>query len=202
MRPLRKLTLRQYAAIPILYRKGIPTKEIGRRMGITHTHVGRVLRKHGVRALNPIGQVTHGHGRRGRKTKENLAWWSMIARCRYPSFGPSFGRYGGRGIKVCRRWQRSFTAFLRDVGPAPTRHHSIGRIDNDGDYRPSNVRWVTRMEQARNTRASRYLRHRGQTLTIGEWGTRLGINRQTIGMRLDRYRWSVAKALTTPVRGR
>jgi hypothetical protein len=77
----------------------------------------------------------------------------MIARCDDPK-NNRFHRYGGRGIRTCERW-RDFTAFLADVGPRPSPDYSIDRIDNDGDYEPGNVRWATRIEQARTARTIR-----------------------------------------------
>jgi hypothetical protein len=94
---------------------------------------------------------THGHTTGEKKTKEYLAWRNMIARCENPSAG-RFSNYGGRGIRVCEEWRGSFRAFLRDVGPAPTAEHSIDRIDVNGMYDPSNVRWATRSVQVKNRR--------------------------------------------------
>lgn len=79
----------------------------------------------------------------------NVWFNKMKERCSNPKT-KSFKDYGGRGIKVCGRWAASFTAFLEDMGERPTRKHEIDRIDNDGDYEPSNRRWVTRVENARN----------------------------------------------------
>ena len=143
--------------------------------------------------------VTHGESRRGGRTKEWRAWNAMIRRCIYPSMD-RYEHYGGRGITVCDEWRHSFPTFLASVGRAPTDEHQLDRIDNDGDYEPQNVRWATRSENIRNSRKARHITHQDETLTIGDWSGRTGINRQTIQMRLDRYGWSVERALTTPGR--
>ncbi len=74
----------------------------------------------------------------------------MIQRCHNPK-NKRYPEWGGRGISVCQRWRDSVEAFLFDVGERPP-GCSLDRIDNDGNYEPSNVRWATATEQSRNRR--------------------------------------------------
>jgi hypothetical protein len=89
-----------------------------------------------------IGRMntTHGHLRSYHATPEYVAWRGMLARCYLPrSYG--FLWYGGKGIRVCKRWQTDFAAFLTDVGPKPGPHMMLSRKDKDDDYRPGNCEW-------------------------------------------------------------
>ncbi len=99
---------------------------------------------------------------------------------------------------MCARWSESFENFLEDMGPRPSRNHSIGRIDNDGDYTPENCRWETPSEQGMNTSRTRQLTWEGETRFLRDWDQVMGFRRGTISGRLYRG-WSVVDALTLPV---
>lgn len=129
-------------------------------------------------------------------TPEYRAWAGMKGRCHNPK-SKQWHRYGGRGIKVCDKWRESFKDFLADVGPRPSRFHSMDRIDNDGDYEPGNCRWATNKEQSINRSSSRFLTFQGTTLTVTEWANRLGMKQPTLSRRII-HGWSTERALTTP----
>ena len=119
------------------------------------------------------------HGLAG--SPEHRSWTSAIGRC-YNKTNPAYPRYGGRGIRMCLRWRESFLAFLGDMGPKPSPSHSIDRINNDGNYEPSNCRWATKSEQARNRKDSyvrgdeHYARVRPEVLARG---SRVGTSKLT-----------------------
>lgn len=123
------------------------TKPSQVRAGNAHFCSVRCARSHYKTSLS------HGESSPGRRSPEYAAWCSMKSRCLNDKHR-AYVSYGGRGIGVCARWQESFEAFLSDVGRRPSPVHSIDRINNDGHYEPSNVRWAPSSEQAKNRRRS------------------------------------------------
>jgi hypothetical protein len=101
----------------------------------------------GCKKATNLGDRSRTHGKS--RTKIYIAWCGIINRC-YDPKSDFFYRYGGRGIKMCDRWRNSFEAFLADMGEPPTAKHSIDRIDNDGNYEPSNCRWQAPQKQMSN----------------------------------------------------
>jgi hypothetical protein len=89
------------------------------------------------------------HGASG--SVEHRTWKHIKMRCYNPK-DISYKNYGGRGIIMCERWRHSAENFIADMGPKPSPKHSIDRINNDGNYEPSNCRWATRKQQNNNKR--------------------------------------------------
>lgn len=137
--------------------------------------------------------TTHGQS----QLPEYRIWLGVIMRCENRN-EPAFPRYGGRGILLCSRWRNSFPCFLEDVGKRPSERHTLERIDNNGNYEPSNVRWATRKEQSHNTRRNRFIAYGGRSQCVTAWAEELGINPRTLFTRLDSG-WSIADAFSTPV---
>jgi hypothetical protein len=124
---------------------------------------------------------------------EYIPYLAMKVRCSNPK-ADAYPWYGGRGIRVCAEWERSFDAFYRDVGPRPSSKHSLDRIDSNGHYEPGNVRWATKAEQARNTSANVRVEFRGETLTLVEWAERSGVPYHTLKQRIA-LGWPMERAL-------
>lgn len=129
-------------------------------------------------------------------TPEYHVWANMKRRC-YNKNRPEYHYYGGRGIKMLKRWYHSFEVFLADMGPRPSSQHVIDRNDNDGHYTAKNCCWVTRKASQRNTRANHMLTYKGRTMCITEWSEQTGISYKAIECRVKRLGWSVERALTT-----
>lgn len=135
---------------------------------------------------------THGKSH----TKLHNIWCGMRARCKDKNL-EAYKYYGGRGISVCEEWDKSFEAFYEwSMGNGYSDELSIDRIDVNGNYEPSNCRWATAKEQARNMRTNRLLTFNGETKPMAEWGEIMGLRSSTIQYRLDKMGWSVEKALT------
>lgn len=134
----------------------------------------------------------HGHAH----TKIYKVWAAMKDRCNNPN-NTHFAEYGGRGIAVCERWTESFANFLADMGERPE-GMTIDRIDNAGNYEPSNCRWATRTRQQRNRRVNRLLTVNGETKCVSDWAAITGVPRGRIASRLDRG-WTEEAAVMTPL---
>lgn len=133
-----------------------------------------------------MAPVKHGAYINGKPDRLYRVWLTMRSRCSNPKTD-GYARYGGRGIKVCERWN-DFALFKQDVGEQPTSKHSLDRHPNrDGDYEPSNVRWATWEEQANNKDTVRLITlPDGREMSVSLAARACGIKRSTLSNRLLR----------------
>jgi hypothetical protein len=134
-------------------------------------------------------RTTHGHTRKrnGQASPEYKSWQGMLARCYRPSHN-RFERYGARGITVCDRWNPaangSFENFLSDMGPLREKGLSIERINNDGNYEPTNCKWSSAKEQANNRGTTKWVVYEGKLMCLLDASRQSGINYGTLRDRI------------------
>ena len=128
-------------------------------------------------------------------------WSGMRTRCNN-SNDYHYKWYGARGIKICSEWMDDFQVFYDwSMNNGYSDDMTIDRIDPNGNYEPTNCRWISRKEQMCNTRRNVLLTYGGKTMCAKEWSKVTGINDRTICYRKNKLGWSDEKTLTTPVRG-
>jgi hypothetical protein len=132
------------------------------------------------------------HGMTG--TRVYHIWRQMRYRCRNAN-APEYDRYGGRGIRVCPKWDASFEAFYKDMGDPPTDKHTIERSDNNKGYRLSNCYWATYKQQLNNTRANRLVTAFGKTQSLTLWAEEYNLPVTTLKNRLFRAKMDPEEAL-------
>jgi len=120
----------------------------------------------------------------------------MKARC-YNKKTPHYFRYGGRGIYICERWISSLENFVLDMGKRPSDRHSIDRIDNNGNYEPSNCRWATPEEQGVNKRSNANITYNGKTQTLTQWAREMDLKTHTLRKRIFELGWDLDVAMSS-----
>lgn len=146
------------------------------------------------REIVKSGDCRRTHG--GTGTPEYRSWTSMLRRCSDPK-AVGYHRYGGRGIKVCERWQK-FENFLEDMGSRPEGTTLDRYPDQDGNYEPSNCRWATYSEQAENMSTTVLITANGKCQSVSAWARELGVSSRAIHYRLSRM--TPEEAINRPFR--
>ena len=139
------------------------------------------------------GEKHRAHGLT--RTRLYRIWSNMKDRC-YRKNNRYYSDYGARGITVCPEWRDSFEIF-RDWAMANGYQDdlTLDRKDNDGPYSPGNCRWATKTQQANNKRNNRLITYNGKTQTLAQWAEEYGISPSCLGLRINRYKWPIHKAL-------
>ena len=154
-------------------------------------------------AMEKLSVERTKHGESPKKGKQNASklysvWLNMRSRCYNPK-NKKYKDYGGRGISICSDWD-DFLQFKKwSLENGFEESLTIDRIDNNGNYSPENCRWINQKEQMRNTRVNHLLTYNGETKTMSEWSEITGIKYHTLKQRINKYGYSVDRALTTPV---
>lgn len=126
-------------------------------------------------------------------------YYRMRRRCENKA-NKSYKWYGGRGIKVCDEWKNDIMSFINwSIENGYKEGLSIDRIDNDGDYSPENCRWADATQQSNNRSTNAFVTYNGETHTYAEWSRIVGIKQLTLRNRIVDGKWSIEKALFTPV---
>lgn len=134
------------------------------------------------------------HG--GCGTRLYRIWYDMRRRCSYEK-SINWHLYGGRGIKVCDEWESDFESFRNwAIENGYSESLTLDRINNDGNYEPSNCRWATADEQNANKRTCVNVTIEGETKTVTEWCKETGVDRMVAYKRI-RNGWEPSEAVTT-----
>lgn len=142
-----------------------------------------------------MGNFKHGKSH----TRLYKTYSNIKMRC-YNADNSRYRFYGARGIMMCDEWLNDFQAFYDwAMANGYQENLTIDRIDVDGNYEPTNCRWVTRQSQQNNRRDNHLIEFNGQVHTMAEWARIAGINYHTLAQRVNTYGWSVEKALTEKV---
>lgn len=139
-------------------------------------------------------EVITKHGLTG--SRIYAIWNSMMSRCYHPK-NKYFKGYGARGIRVCNEWHDAKTFYNWAQNNGYKKGLTIDRINNNGNYEPSNCRWATLKEQCNNKRTNRLITINGITHNLTEWATIAGLKKATLHARL-RARWKEENLLLPP----
>lgn len=132
---------------------------------------------------------------KARRDPTYKAWYDILYRCQNPN-ASCYGYYGGRGIRVCAKWQH-FEGFLEDMGRRPSAKHSIERIDVNGHYTKENCCWLLIKLQQLNRRSNRIIDFKGERMPLKSWVNRFGQSYTRVQKRLLKG-WDIERALLTP----
>jgi hypothetical protein len=126
---------------------------------------------------------------------------NMKSRC-YKIYAKEYNHYGGRGINMCDEWlgENGFINFYNwAINNGYTDELTIDRINNNGNYEPSNCRWISMFVQNNNSRHTKLIQCDGEVHSVSEWARIKNISRSTITKRI-KLGWDIYKALNSPIK--
>lgn len=169
--------------------------ECGKEVNVLGIH----LRSGHTKSCGCFRKETTGNNKRTHgmtNTRLHGIWKNMKNRCTNKN-SDDYYLYGGRGISICDEWLNNFENFKDwSISNGYSDNLTIDRQDVNGNYEPSNCRWISQKSQCNNTRRNVRIEHNGEIHTMKEWSEILGINYGTLQSRIERG-WSYEKALTT-----
>jgi hypothetical protein len=178
---------------PILYKKGTARRvlckcECGKEKVIDFNSI-RTSKSKSCGCLNKevSSRTSTKHGlamlSTGVRHPDYCIWIKMKSRCLNPN-DKSYKNYGGRGIKVCKEWQESFTSFIDDMGWRPNKKYSLERINYNKDYCPENCKWILKSEQTKNCRRVKLIAYNGKEHCLTDLCKLLGLVYSTMRHRV------------------
>lgn len=144
---------------------------------------------------------THGYSMisKTEKNPDYAIWLKIKSRCLNKNDN-SYHHYGGRGIKICSSWEESFVNFLKDMGwrPEPKQDYSIERVDVNGNYEPSNCKWILKSLQNKNTRNTKLIEFQGKKQVLSDWCKELNLSYHIIRNRVNNLHIDFSEAIKHP----
>lgn len=173
------------AIVQTVHLKSGHTSSCGCKMDIIHKNIAKVNYVNGL-SQDRIGRIYH----------------NMINRCRNSKM-PMYKYYGALGITFCDEWEPLKNGFKNFCDWAFQNGYSekltLDRIDPNGNYEPSNCRWVDLYVQANNKRKTKRYSYKGEELTISEISRKYNIGYFSLYSRVERLGWDIKKAVETPI---
>lgn len=126
-------------------------------------------------------------------------WRKMISRCE-KEYDNCYKRYGAVGISVCEEWHNFENFYKWSMENGYNDHMTIDRINGQGNYEPSNCRWVSYKVQANNLKTNIIVEYKGEQKTLSQWADDYGIPYKTLHQRYRINHWDFERALTQPLR--
>lgn len=133
------------------------------------------------------------------KTRLYREWAAMKRRCLTPSC-KAYKNYGGRGIKICKKWESSFESFMAwALSNGYSDELTIERIDVNGDYCPENCKWIPANEQQKNRTSCLFIHYNGKNQNLFDWCKEMNLSYKLIHNRIHKLGWTFERAISEPV---